>query len=699
MRVLASLNTYYRLLLLIIGTSALFFLLFLYLYFYTIKQEKEVYSTTSTEYTKEVASIFDLNSKTHIATIIDVTFWDELVTFMETKDSTWYKDYIEGEFSSYEVDYIGIYGLDHRKIFCTHSAKLNTESIIPPQLFEKLHEAKLLRFYMQLPEGMVEVFAATIHPSDDPKKTKHPPSGYFFMIRRLNKDFMANVEKITSSTLTLVPKNYQSSAVRNFINVDLPLKDWQGQTISKLHFERPFNLNFNNTKKILGIILIATILNLLIYLFYYRRWIYKPLKLITNSLESKDESAMAALKKSHGEFVHIGSLFEENNKQRIQLEIAKQKAEESDKLKSAFLANLSHEIRTPMNAILGFSDLLDDPNVAQADKATYLEIIKKSGKNLISIIEDLLEMSKIESKQISPNYKNVNLDKCIAEIYQTTKITIPASKNIDFAIVKPGKALHSNILMDEVKLKQILLNLITNAIKFTKEGHINIGYAINEESKLIKIWVEDTGMGIAEANIDMIFKRFSRVEDDLAIETGGLGLGLSITKAYVELLGGQISVKSTLGLGTTFSLHLPLVYDDTISTKVQIPLDLSNKKSAQRTILVAEDDDINFLLLEKILQLKNYQIIRAVNGEVAVAYCKSHPHIDLIFMDIKMPIMNGFEAFQAIRTFNQSIPIIANTAYSSAEDKEKILTAGFTAYLSKPLNKDKIFAVLVQTFG
>ncbi|KQB99100.1 CHASE4 domain-containing protein [Pedobacter sp. Hv1] len=171
MRILANLNTYYRLLLLIIGSSALFFLLFLSLYFYTIKQEKKVYSTASTEYTKEVGSIFNLNSKTHIATIIDVTFWDELVTFMQTKDSTWYKDYIDGEFSTYEVDYIGIYGLNHRKIFSSHSAKLNTEDIIPNALFAKLHEAKLLRFYMQLPEGMVEVFGATIHPSDDPKKS------------------------------------------------------------------------------------------------------------------------------------------------------------------------------------------------------------------------------------------------------------------------------------------------------------------------------------------------------------------------------------------------------------------------------------------------------------------------------------------------------------------------------------------------
>ncbi|WP_161805891.1 response regulator [Pedobacter sp. Hv1] len=515
----------------------------------------------------------------------------------------------------------------------------------------------------------------------------------------MNKDFIHNLEKISSSAIRLAPKNYISPNTRNFINVDLDLKDWQDNTISKIHFERAFNLNFNNTKKILGIILIATILNLLIYLFYYRRWIYKPLKLITNSLETKDENSMSLLKKSHGEFVYIGNLFEENNNQRKQLEIAKQKAEESDNLKSAFLANLSHEIRTPMNAIIGFSDLLNDEKLSHSDKTEYLEIIRKSGKNLISIIEDLLEMSKIDSKQITPNYTSLDLDKCISEVYNATRVTIPKEKSIAFAIVKTTKNLKKNILMDETKLKQILTNLLTNAIKFTISGHINIGYAVNEETKLIKIWVEDSGLGIDKANTKLIFDRFRRVEDDFSIELSGLGLGLSITKAYIELLGGAIDVKSAPGVGSTFTLNIPLIYDESIP---KVALDKSSYQTegtAHKTILVAEDDDINFLLLEKILRLKNYHVIRAVNGKVAVDLCKDNLTIDLIFMDIKMPIMNGFEAFKMIRTFNQTIPIIANTAYSSPEDKERIMNAGFTDYLSKPLNKEKIFEVLDLTFG
>jgi CheY-like chemotaxis protein len=391
--------------------------------------------------------------------------------------------------------------------------------------------------------------------------------------------------------------------------------------------------------------------------------------------------------------------FEENNRQKKQLEIAKEKAEESDMLKSSFLANLSHEIRTPMNAIMGFSDLLNDPNLNQKDKTDYLKIIRNSGKNLISIIEDLIEMSKIDSKQITPNYQSLDLDKCISELHRAIKITIPEEKNIEFFIHENTEPVKRKILTDEIKLTQILTNLITNAIKFTKKGYVSIGYKVNEEDKLLEIWVEDSGLGINENNLKIIFERFRRVEDEFSIELSGLGLGLSITKAYVELLGGYINVKSIPGLGSTFSITIPLKYDETIVDVDSAKNVCKQSKADNETILIAEDDDINFLLLEKILQLKNYKILRAVNGKEAVEICKNNTTIDLLFMDIKMPVMNGFEAFELIRGFNQNLPIIANTAYSSFEDKEKIINAGFTNYISKPLNKNEIFYLLSSIFN
>ncbi|MGF1925135.1 MAG: hybrid sensor histidine kinase/response regulator, partial [Bacteroidia bacterium] len=338
-------------------------------------------------------------------------------------------------------------------------------------------------------------------------------------------------------------------------------------------------------------------------------------------------------------------------------------------------------------------------NLNETEKANYLKIIRNSGKNLIGIIEDLIEMSKIDSKQITPNFKFLNLDKCISELYQSIKITIPEKKDVVFSVQNNVEVWSKNILTDEIKLKQVLTNLITNAIKFTKNGHVTIGYTVSERDKNIKIWVDDSGLGIDEENQKIIFDRFRRIEDDNTIEISGLGLGLSITKAYVELLGGEIKVESAPGKGSNFSFTIPLIYEErdleqTWDTKVQ-----KISATGRETILVAEDDDINFMLLKKILQVKSYHVLRATNGKEAVDICRANEQIDLVFMDIKMPFMNGFEALSSIRAFNYAMPIIANTAYSSPEDKEAIKNSGFTGYISKPLNKDEIYQLLDRTFG
>ena len=694
MRFFSSLNIYYRLLVLILGTTSFFFILYFCLYFYTIRQEKAVYKSALKEYNNEVNSIFELNSKTHAAAIVDVTFWDEMVDYLSTKDNSWYEEYIESQFISYQVDFIGIYDLKNQRINQTISSKLKSIGPIPDQVLTKLYKSKFIKFYSRLPQGIVEIFGATIHPSDDPFKNKSKPSGYFIMARLMDEKFVTNLEKITSSKISIVPNNLKDQKDKTEIVVNINLKDWKNETVGDIRFERAFHLNFSNTKNILGIIIIATIVNLLIYLYYYRKWVNKPLMLIKSILENKDEQAMTTLRKLRGDLGYIGALLEDNNNNRKQLEIAKQKAEEGDKLKSSFLANLSHEIRTPMNAIMGFSDLLSETDLSEGDKIHYLKIIRESGKNLTSIIEDLLEMSKIDSKQITPNYKGVDLDQCILELHQSIKITIAEENEIDFSIQESLEKPENKILTDETKLKQILTNLITNAVKFTKKGKVIVGYEIDKKNNNIELWVQDTGLGIAEHNIKIIFDRFRRIEDDFSIKLSGLGLGLSITKAYVELLGGTIKVKSAIGVGSVFSFTIPLTYakpESLITEKI------SNNKSTlpgNKTILVAEDNDFNFLLLEKVLKLKDYKVIRATNGKEAVDICTSNNDIDLVFMDLKMPVMDGFEALRAIKAFNQHLPIVAYTAYSSAEDKEKISTAGFNGYVSKPINKKDLYELL-----
>ena len=698
MKALFNLNTYFKLLLLIISTSVLFFLLYISLYAYTNQQEKHVYKSTFAQYNNEVNSLLELNSKTYSATIVDVTFWDDLVLFTKTKNKTWYKNYVAAEFESYEVDYIGIYDLNQQLITKTSTNKINAINFVPGKAMVQLNKSKFIRYYTKIPEGVIEVFGATIHPSNDPKKNKSKPSGYFFMARLLDISYFKNIEKISASNVSLVNVNYFEEVEDDLVVVKVNLKDWNNKLVANLLFKRPFNLNFKHTKEILTIIIIASIINILIYLYYSKRWVYKPLKLIKSILETGNDDSIFKLKNTPGEFGYIGNLFEENGYQRKQLEVSKQKAEESDQLKSSFLANLSHEIRTPMNAIIGFSDLLITDNLTENTKLEYLQIIRNSGANLVSIIEDLIEMSKIDAKQITPKYKGIDIDKCLNELFETIKVTIPNEKKIDFYILDNTNAIKKNILTDEIKLKQILINLITNAIKFTDTGFVAFGYNCNEKEKNIEFVVKDSGLGIDKKNLKVIFDRFRRIDDDFSVELSGLGLGLSITKAYVEMLGGTITVLSTFGSGSVFSFTIPLEYDN---SETIVDLKKSRNISANvgnQTILIAEDDNINFLLLKKILELKKYIVLRAVNGKEAVDMCHDNPDIDLVFMDIKMPILNGFEAFEIIKKIKPTLPVIAQTAYSSIEDKEKIIHAGFNDYITKPLDKEKIFELLAMIF-
>ena len=225
------------------------------------------------------------------------------------------------------------------------------------------------------------------------------------------------------------------------------------------------------------------------------------------------------------------------------------------------------------------------------------------------------------------------------------------------------------------------------------------GYNVNHQKDVIEFRVEDSGVGINEGNLDLIFDRFRRIEDDFTIEFCGLGLGLSISKAYVEMLGGTIDVKSTIGIGSVFVFEIPLIYQKSTGIDDTVHPSLFFEDTGSKTILIAEDDNINFLLLKKILELKNYTVLRARNGQEAVNMCREDLMIDVVFMDIKMPVLGGFEAFETVKNYRPELPVIAQTAYSSSEDREKIINSGFAAYITKPLDKTKIFEILDRIFS
>ena len=377
---------------------------------------------------------------------------------------------------------------------------------------------------------------------------------------------------------------------------------------------------------------------------------------------------------------------------------AKEKAEESDKLKSAFLANMSHEIRTPMNAIVGFSSLLIDDDLPKDKKEEYFEIINNNSNNLLAIINDVLDIAKIEAGQIKIVEGNCKLDNLLIETKNLFDDYL-LRKNKDVKIILDEKSLGKNIIIsiDSIRFQQILNNLLSNAIKFTEKGYVKFGYEFVGDSYL-KFFVEDSGIGIQKDKQELIFDRFRQADEDYTKVHGGAGLGLSISKSLVRLMGGEIWLDSEPEKGSTFWFTLPYskgVDVTTDMTKLK-GLDLKQQNLLNgKKILVVEDEVLNFRFLKDYLEKSGASIVFAENGQDALSIFNSLDKPDLILMDIKMPVMDGLETTREIRRSNNNIPIIAVTAFAQEDDKNKCLLAGCNDFISKPINlNDLIFKIL-----
>jgi len=370
-----------------------------------------------------------------------------------------------------------------------------------------------------------------------------------------------------------------------------------------------------------------------------------------------------------------------------ELIVAKNKAEESDKLKTSFLNNISHEIRTPMNAIIGFSELMNDENLLPDKRKQYLGIIKSSTNQLLSIITDIISLSNIQAGKERLRIKELNLNELLNNLLQ--QIAFKYSK--DNLLVKQNFELLDNnsvINTDETKLTQIVTNLLVNAFKFTVKGEIEVGYFIKE--KWLEIYVKDSGIGIEEGAHEKIFERFAQANPSISVNYGGTGLGLSISKNFVELFGGKIWLKSKINEGSTFFFTIP--YNKV--SKSSNEESETKLKGKNKTVLIAEDEDANFLLLKAILSKSNFNIIHASNGIEALELFKITPEIFLIIMDLKMPLMSGIEATKQIREINKNIPIIAQTAYAQDEDRIIALDRGCSDFIPKPIIKNDLLNII-----
>jgi signal transduction histidine kinase/CheY-like chemotaxis protein len=378
------------------------------------------------------------------------------------------------------------------------------------------------------------------------------------------------------------------------------------------------------------------------------------------------------------------SLSLQRKKAMQELKAALLKAEENDRLKTAFLHNISHEIRTPMNAIIGFSSFLNDPAIKPAEMHEYTEIICNASQQLLSIIEDIINISTVEVGQEILMPKETNLNKLLNNLYKQFQTKIQNSGiKLQLKTTLPDE--YIQVVTDETKFLQVITNLLNNACKFTKKGQVFFGYELKGDN--LEFYVEDTGIGINSAMHEAIFERFRQADGSIAREFGGTGLGLSISKAYVKLLGGEIWLDSTVGKGSKFYFTIPYK-----------PVDIAYKQDPQRPnvemmdpekqkiVLIAEDENFNFILLNELFKGMNVKIIWAKNGWEVLNACNENNVIDLVLMDMKMPVMDGFEATQILRGAFPNIPIVAQTAYATEKELQRVHECGCNDVITKPID-------------
>lgn len=381
-------------------------------------------------------------------------------------------------------------------------------------------------------------------------------------------------------------------------------------------------------------------------------------------------------------------------KLNIEYIAAKEKAEESDRLKTAFLQNMSHEIRTPMNAIMGFSGLLVENAQDITKLKQFTAIINQRCNDLLDIINDILDISKIESGQLPVHIEECNLSFLFKDL---TSFFYEYQNRLNKQHIKFSLSIHCGtseniIFIDQGKLKQIFINLISNAFKFTDEGVIEGGCKLDKNNNLI-FYVSDTGIGIPIDKQEAVFERFYQIHEGSKFNVGGTGLGLYIVKGLVNLLGGKILLESLPGKGSTFSFTIPYTSAKQIHHKTLVAEKSYKNNLANKTILIVEDDLYNAEYLKELLSNNNLNIFYAKNGKEAIEISISQP-IDLVLMDIRLPDINGYEATLQIKQHKPDLKIIAQTAYAAEGEKQKALNAGCIDYISKPTMQEALLTML-----
>ena len=383
----------------------------------------------------------------------------------------------------------------------------------------------------------------------------------------------------------------------------------------------------------------------------------------------------------------------ERKKSELELVDAKEKAEQSDKIKTSFLTNMSHEVRTPMNAIIGFSTLLNDVDISKEESSEYVSLITSNASLLLKIIDNVIEVARLEAGEVVLERKKIGINQLLVDLLEEFESRDTHRPNVTVNISSAGSDEEYMLYNDPSRLMQMLNILISNALKFTEEGSVDFGYKLIED-KFIEFIVKDTGIGIPASQQVNIFERFRQADNSLTRKFGGTGLGLTIVKHLVDLMGGHIELESIEGSGSLFRILLPIIQPASemlpgISIKTKSRLDLSEKH-----ILVVEDVESNYQYLVAVLKSTMVNIHWITDGNAAVEFCANFPDVNMVFMDVNLPGIDGYEATRRIKENRPDLPIIALTAYAMIGEKERSLAAGCNEYLSKPVSPRELLTVV-----
>lgn len=677
----------------------LIFFVVAFVAFYLNNQKKKVFIESSQrQIANSVQIAFSLESNRLKQVAFDYTYWDEMVRFVAKPDSGWASNNLATIITTFNTDLVGVLDTLTRRVFITVNPTypfLRGITLSDSSLSSLLAN-RFVDTYLLTPAGVLELHGATVHPNSDPDRSGRP-QGIFLLGKIIDTAYLEKIGYITNTSLRLNTQPSESvySASGNTVEVNIPLLGEKGEAIAYINILKVYDFfkQYSRFSLILLSILygssVATLILLVVIITY---WVNRPLMIVEHSLLTDDSTCASNLKKYGSEFVKIGELIQNFIAQKKTLAELKDKAEESDRLKSAFLANMSHEIRTPLNAILGFSELICKKSPNDAETNTYKRIVRNSSNDLLHLINDILDYSKIEAGQLSLDNELFSLNELVADV--ATLYRKKADKLISQGVELRFAKNCSNVILntDRHRLKQILVNLIDNATKFTDRGYVEVGFMVERDR--CKLYIKDTGIGIPKEARGLIFERFRQAARNPTRLYGGTGLGLSICKGLTQLMGGSIWVESNNPEGSVFFVSLPI-------SSLELPDDKTEKEpsflypnwNGKRVVLI-EDDELTVSLIKEYLAKTGVELVSFKVAEPGVEYLRV-AKADIVLMDIRMPgDIDGFAATRMIREFNPSIPIVAETAFAMDSDKDKALGCGCNDYIAKPFSAMKLLKVV-----